>query len=132
VKKAQWLAQFKSQLIRDLTVTGYPQQIVKSSGATISGIAHKATETQVEVQTPYGSMAVQWSEMSPATILSLANYFTQINANNPAVADRLWVSGVFAILNGMQSQGTVLLNNAADKKAEYRDQLPIFTETPKP
>jgi len=130
LKKSQWLQGFKTTLMSDLSGSGYPQPVVKRTGATISGVAHKATKSQIEIQTPYGNVVVLWQEMSPATLLSMADYFTLRNTQPDAIADRCWLSGVYAFQNGLQKQGVALLNKAAEKKVEYRDLLPLFVESP--
>ena len=132
LKKGQWLQGFKSTLMSDLAGTGYPLPVVKRTGATISGTANKATKSQIGIQTPYGNVVVLWQEMSPATLLGMADYFTTKTTQPDALADRFWLSGVFAFQNGFQKQGLVLLNRAAEKKPEYQGFLPLFSETPAP
>jgi len=130
LKKAQWLQAFKATLSNDLALTGYPQPVVKRIGASVSGMANKATKSQIEVQTPYGRVAIQWLEIAPSGILAMADYFTQKNTQPDAVADRLWLSGVFAFQNGLQKEGLALLKRAAEVKVEYKEALPMFGETP--
>ena len=127
LKKAQWLVRFKSQLIKDITESGYPQPVSKRNGAAISGLAHSATKIHIDFKTPYGIVGVQWLELAPATILGMADYFTKKNAEPDSEADRLWISGVYATEFGLQSQALPLLKSAADKKAEYRDQIELLT-----
>jgi DNA-directed RNA polymerase subunit RPC12/RpoP len=130
MKKPQWLQAFKATLSGDLSSTGYPGPVVKRIGAAVSGVVHKATKSEIVIQTPYGGMGVQWLEIAPSGILAMADYFTQKNTQPDAIADRLWLSGVFAFQVGLQKEGLLRLNRAAEKKADYKDFLPMFGDAP--
>lgn len=126
VKKAGWLADFKAALIADVNAAGYPGKVTKRQGGPIPGVARKASETQVAMVSPYGSIPVQWTELSPQMLWTMANYFTQ---RDPAgAAQRLWLTGVFAYEFGMKSQGVAALKKAAEAKAELQGELPLFAE----
>jgi len=128
LKKAQWLVKFKETLIADFNATGYPQPVFKLNSAPIEGGVHKADKTKIEITTPYGSVLVQWYELPLSEVLAMADYFTK-KANVPNIAaDRMWLSGVFAIEAGMEKQGNALLESAAQNKPEYHDLLPLFSK----
>ena len=126
LKKAQWLAKFKETLIDDLNGTGYPLPVSKINSAPIEGGVHKATQTQVEIQTQYGMVDVLWTELPPAEILAMAGYFTG-KVNSPdTVVERQWLSGVFAVTAGMPREGMTFLEMASQTKPEYRDAMALF------
>jgi len=126
VKKADWLVKFKTILINDLNAAGFPETIRKKTGAVVPGGIKKASETQLQAQTPYGFIPIAWQDVSAPTLLAMASYFTK-SATSPALAaDRNWVSGVFAYESGLTKEARELLAQAAQTKAEYRDQLGLF------
>lgn len=129
VKKASWLQRFKSVLTNDVNAAGFPETIRKKNGAVVSGGIKKATEKQLEAQTPYGFIPVSWTEVPASMLLTMANYFAK-NASTPDLAaERNWLSGVFACEEGMKKEGRALLAAAAQSRAEYRDDLALFFDT---
>ena len=130
LKKAEWLQSFMSTLAADLAATGYPQPTIKRNGVAIAGTANKITKTQIEIQTQYGRVEVPWQEVSPGSVLAMAEYFAARNTKPETTADRWWVAGVFAVQNGLQKHGLELLNRAALSKPQYSESLPLFNESP--
>lgn len=126
LKKAQWLESFKETLIGDINATGYPLPVSKINSAPIEGGVHKATQTQIEIQTTYGMVDVLWTELPPAEILAMAGYFTGKASSPDAVVDRQWLAGVFAMTAGMPKEGKTYLDMASQKKAEYHDDMALF------
>ncbi|HWB60671.1 MAG TPA: hypothetical protein VG733_14345, partial [Chthoniobacteraceae bacterium] len=126
LKKAQWLAQFKQTLIADINAVGYPLPVTKINSAPIEGGVNKATQTQIEIQTQYGMVDVLWTELPPAEIFSMANYFTNKAGSPQAIADRQWLSGVFAMTAGLTKDGRACLDSASQAKPEYHDELALF------
>ena len=127
LKRAQWLQSFNATLLNDIaTSEEYPQAMVKRSGAFVAGGLINGTKTQLEIKMQYGKMSVPWLEISPATILSMADYFSSKKARPEALPDRWWCEGVFAYQNGLPKQGLILMNKAIEKKPEYKEFLPMF------
>ena len=126
VKKAEWLMKFKTILTNDLNAAGYPESFRRKNNMPVMGGIKKATNTQMQEQTPYGFIPVPWSEVPVPTLLAMANYFAKNAASPDLVADRNWLSGVFACELGMAAEGRVLLTQAAQGKPDYRDQLGLF------
>lgn len=131
LKKEQWLVKFKTTLISDINASGYPQPVSKRNSAPIAGGVHKATTAQIEIQTPYGIVPVLWSEMTPAMILAMADYFSKKNSAPGTSADRAWLAGAFAMQAGMKKEGEKLLLQASQEKADYGNELPLFIEVAK-
>ena len=126
LKKAQWLSQFKETIIADINAIGYPLPVAKINSAPIEGGVTKATQTLVEIQTKYGPVEVLWTEMPPAEILAISEYFTGKATTHEAVIERQWLSGVFAMTAGLSKDGKALLDNAAQMKPAYHDAMAIF------
>ena len=82
----------------------------------------------MEMPTPYGWFPVLWTELAPATVLKMGQYFA-LRENEPEkAADRHWLNGVFAFELGMPREGRTLIVDAAQSKDEYKDQLALFIE----
>jgi len=126
LKKAQWLVQFKDTLVNDINVLGYTQPIVEINGASIAGGVHKATKAQLEIDTQYGALIVPWGELPPSEIMVMADYFTKKTTVPGAVADRMWLAGVFGVETGLVKNGKALLDKAATIKADYYYEMILF------
>ena len=118
--------QFKDTLANDINVLGYSQPIFKINGASITGGVHKATRAQIEIETQYGALIVPWGELPPSEILAMADYFTKKTTVAGAVADRMWLAGVFGVETGMAKDGKALLDKAARIKADYYYEMILF------
>lgn len=127
-KKAEWLKEFQTQLLADVNKTGYPDPLVKKNGTTIAGGVTAASTKQIQIKTPYGFIPVAWTDLPPATILKMAQYFAQHEISPPLAADRNWLNGVFAFSFGMGREGRTMIVDAAQAKPEYADQLALFIE----
>ena len=127
LKKGQWSQSFQTMLLTDLA-TGEPctQPLVKRTGIPVPQGAIQATKLQLDVQTQYGKLPVSWTELSPASVLAMAEFYILRNARAENVPDRCWLAGVYACQNGLKKQGIPLLNRAAEKKPEYKEFLPLF------
>ena len=127
LKKGQWTQSFQGMLLTDLS-TGEPctQLLIKRSGAPLPQGAIQVSKLQLEIQTQYGKLPVPWSELSPSSVLAIAEFYILRNARAENIPDRCWLAGVYACQNGLRKQGVVLLNRAAEKKPEYKEFLSIF------
>jgi hypothetical protein len=123
VKKADWLEKFKRALIGDITTTGYAAPIQKRNGATLPAGAHRATEEQIEVTTPFGGISAPWADIASDSILAMAQSFLKINLPQDRLSDRQWYLGVFALQIGKTQEGCNFLTQASQAKEEYRDLL---------
>ena len=125
-KKAEWLTRYKTTLIADINSGGYTQRIVRKNGVAIPGTAARATEAGFEVRTPYGNTPVAWTDLPLETIFQMGRSFIRVGMPPEVIADRAWLCGVFAFIAGKPREGRELLNAAANTKAEYKDDLPLF------
>src|SRR5678815_4324479 len=125
-KKAEWLMRFKATLIADINAGGYTRRIERKNRQAVPGTATRATEAGFEVRTPYGSTPVAWTELSLETIFQMGHSFIRAGMPPEVIADRAWLCGVFAFVAGKPLEGRKLLDAAANSKAEYKDDLPLF------
>jgi len=129
VKRFEWLAQFKATLIGDLNSAGYPAAVTKKSGAQVPGPIRKASETQIETVTPFGSLPTLWTELPPESILAMGKSFLRPELPPDTLADRQWLLGVYAIQAGRLPEGQQLLVQASQTKEEYRESLSLLLES---
>ena len=130
-KKAQWLVDWKNKLIEDINRTHFTGEITDMNGAKYSGI-DSATAQSVSMKIgPYGSAQVGWTKLPPKTLLAVSGSF--IKPGVADVADREWLSAVFAVETGQAEAAHPLADAAAKAKPEYREMLgPLFAPTPTP
>jgi eukaryotic-like serine/threonine-protein kinase len=124
--KAEWLARFKATLINDLSTVGYAEPLVKKPNLLIPGGARRASETQVEAVSQFGSVPVLWTEITPDCIFAMGQSFLRQVRTADKLADRQWLLGVYALFIGKDVQGRDLLVLAARAKDDYRLQLGYF------
>jgi hypothetical protein len=130
LKKADWLRQFKALLIQDINLHGYPNPVVNRSGGRLPDGTRQANDAALLVQTQFGVVPFAWNTIPPATLLAMANSFSQAaaGASPQQAADREWLSGVFACEEGMPRDGHTLLVQASQVKDEYKGELTVFLE----
>jgi len=128
IKMTAWLARFKEQLIQDVNTVGYPAQILKRTGLAIPGTVAKASETQVEVKSTYGSAPVPWSEISSDSVIVMARSFMRADAPPDRLAEREWNAGVYCAFFSKPKESRAYLTAAAQLKSEYQGYLPLFPE----
>ena len=128
LNKAQWLKQFKEQLIQDVNAYGYPDALINRMGGRLPDGTRKASDAGLEVQTQFGSVPFGWDTLPPAQIMALANYYakTTAAAHPEQAAARAWTLGVFACEEGMAKDGIPLLQQAAQGNADYKSKLSLF------
>jgi len=119
-KKAQWLVDWKNDLMKDLNSTHFSGALADRSGAQYTGIAG-ATDKSLSLKLRYGIARVTWAELSPQTLLNVSTSFIQPTA--PDAADRQWRCAVFAGETGQADAARQLADAAAKTKPQYRDQI---------
>ncbi len=121
-KKPQWLAEWKTKLIQDLNQRHFSGAISDSTGVQYTGI-ESATADKLMMKLPYGSVQIDWSKLSPKTLLTVSAAFIP---NAADAADREWVCAVYASETGQSDAAKPLAEAAAKTKPEYRDLLPLL------
>ena len=131
LKKAEWLRQFKAQLIQDINAYGYPNPIMNRTGGRLPDGQKKATDAGLTVQTPFGALPFPWISIPPNELLAISSLYAQNMATTAPeqAAARQWLSGVFACEEGMAREGRALLVQASQVKDEYKNELNLFVES---
>lgn len=124
-RKPQWLAEWKNKLIQDLNQRHYNGAIVDRTGAQYSGI-DSATADKLGMRVPYGSVQIDWTNVSPKTLLAVSAAFIQPNASD--AADRQWLCAVYASETGQLDAARQFGEAAAKSKPEYQDLLPLVAK----
>jgi serine/threonine protein kinase len=119
-KKAQWLVDWKNDLIRNLNSTHFSGALADRSGEQYTGIA-SATDNDLSLKLRYGIARVTWAELSPQAVLNVSTSFIQLTA--PGAADRQWRCAVFASETGQAEAARQLADAAAKTKPQYREQI---------
>lgn len=118
-RAANWLVEWKTQLIDDLNTRGFNGRIITST-AEYTGIAG-ATATSVKLRNPYGFTEIDWRKVPPATLLAASTALA-------TDADRQWRSGVFAWTIGQTDASKKLFDAACAAKPSYRDARKFFDQ----
>ena len=119
-KRAQWLIDWKNNLIDDINRAHFSGAISDSSGAKYTGIAG-ATDQSVSLRLPYGIARVAWRDLSPKTLLTVSTSFVKPNA--PDAPDRQWRCAVFASEFGQTEIARQLAEAAVKVKSQYHEQI---------
>ena len=121
-KRAQWLIDWKNNLIYDLNRTRFIGAIADSSGGQYTGII-SATDQSLSLRLPHGIARVAWTKLAPKTLLTVSASF--IRSGAPDAADRQWRCAVFANEFGQTERARQLAEAAAKAKPEYREQISV-------
>jgi serine/threonine protein kinase len=126
-KKAQWLVEWKNDLIKDLNDTHFSGALADRSGEQYTGIAG-ATDQSLSLKLPHGIARVTWAELPPQALLNISTSFIQ--PSGPDAADRQWRCAVFASETGQIEAARRLANSAAKTNPQYRDQISALLAAP--
>jgi serine/threonine protein kinase len=126
-KRAQWLTDWKNNLIDDINRAHFSGPISDSGGAKYTGIAG-ATDQSLSLKLPYGIARVTWRELSPETLLTISTSFVKPNA--PDAPDRQWRCAAFASEFGQTEVARQLAEAAAKVKSQYHEQIPQLFPPP--
>jgi serine/threonine protein kinase len=129
-KKAQWLIDWKDDLIKDLNDAHFSGALADRSGEQYTGIA-SATERGLSLKLRHGIARVPWTELSPEALLRVSTSF--IDPTGPDAADRQWRCAVFASETGQVEVARQLADAAANAQPQYRDQISaLFSDVSQP
>ena len=129
-KKAQWLANFKSQLIEDLNKTGYALTITRKTGEAVPGGVAKANDQQLILRA--GGAALPWADLSLDSAYEMGQSFIQPDMPPDITAFRKWHLGVFAFYAGKNKEALELLTAAAKLRSVFKEELPLFEKASGP
>jgi serine/threonine protein kinase len=119
-KKAQWLVDWKNDLMKDLNDMHFSGALADRSGEQYTGIAG-ATDKSLSLKLPYGIARGTWADLSPQALLNVSTSFIQPTA--PDAGDRQWRCAVFASETGQAEAARRLADAAAKTNPQYRDQV---------
>lgn len=122
--RAKWLVEWKSKLISDINQTGYGGVVTDIHNVRYDGPVRHATASKLELKTRYGSVMTDWLNLSPAMLLKMSTAFIRPGVSD--LAERQWLSALFAAQTGQDKEAQELAGKAAGAKAEYRELLPRY------
>jgi serine/threonine protein kinase len=129
-KKAQWLIDWKNELIYDLNRRHFSGAFTDRSGVHYTGIA-SATDDSLSLKLPHGIARVTWEKLPPIALLTVSKSFIKPGA--PDAAHRQWRCAVFASETGQAEAARQLADAAAKTKPQYRDQISaLFSDVSQP
>jgi hypothetical protein len=131
-KKASWLANFKSQLIEDLNAKGYSKPIKSKQGSPSAGPVAKADDQNLMINSPTGLVPMPWTELSPESAFEMAKSYISEDLPPAIAAFRKWHLGVFASYAGKNAESKTLLEEAAQARAIFAEELPVFAQPVSP
>lgn len=122
------LAKFKATLINDINAKGYTQPVAKKNGSSLPAGRLRASDAQVEVVSPFGSVSATWPDLAVNSVIGMAATFMRAETT-PLLAERQWQLGLFLLHAGLKTQGGTLLQQAAQSRPDYQELLPGIQET---
>jgi eukaryotic-like serine/threonine-protein kinase len=125
---SEWLIRFKSLLVKDLSVAGYPLAVLRKTGQPLPGNVKRADDLQIFIQSPYGSLPMPWADVSLESVIAMAQSFIRPDLPPDLAADRKWLLGVFQASVGKYNESRLQLGEAAGFRQEYKSALPWFGE----
>lgn len=123
VERMDALVKFKAQLIQDLITLGYTGPVNRRSGAAVPQGTLRATDTQLELRTPYGVLPIPWTDVTPDSVIGIARSFIRPDMPSEAAAVRQWNLGMYALAMGRRDMGRELLQAAALARPAYQPTL---------
>ncbi|MBA3543025.1 MAG: serine/threonine protein kinase [Chthoniobacterales bacterium] len=129
LQRARWLADWKTKLISDINGTGFGGVVTDIHNVRYDGPIRRATPDKIELKTRYGSVMTSWLNLSPQTLLTMSTAFIRPQVED--LAERQWLSAVFALQTGQTEKANELARAAAEAKPEFRALLPRFFPTAK-
>jgi serine/threonine protein kinase len=126
-RRVDWLVEFKKHLIEDINTTGCVAPLVKKNGQRLIGTASRADDQQIELRVQFGVLpAVKWIDISPMSVLQMSRTFMRPTLPQSALADREWQASVFCLFTQLFNEGQALMDDAANRKPEYRNDRALF------
>ena len=129
MQRCRRLVAFRNLLVSDLaTRGGYPQPLASRENVSYPRGIVTADASAVQAGTPYGTIAVAWTDFTPETLLTIARYFADATADPRMAGERDWAAATFALETGRIQQARILANLAVRNVPAYQSELAPFTE----
>jgi tRNA A-37 threonylcarbamoyl transferase component Bud32 len=135
IKRATWLVNFKELLVRDIIANGgYAGPLQRRGGGAVMGGIVSASESAVSIRIGAGSAQIQWSELTPASLLAMAKSFIKPTQTPEVIAQRQWLAAVFCIFEDLTQDSYLLMTEAAGSNVEYQEHKEKFfpSKVPEP
>jgi hypothetical protein len=117
--------------VKDLAA-GYTGALQRRNGQPVPGGIARASETQLDIRIGGGLAQINWADLTPQSVLSMARAFFRLSPAGVALADRQWQAGVFCIFTEQYTDSQQLMSDAATVKEEYRVHKARFFGEPEP
>jgi serine/threonine protein kinase len=132
---AKLLAEFKSELAADFARRAYERGDLQTRAAVqLSGKLARATDDQLVFSTPYGEILTPWVELTPATLIKLAEHYITLSAattRGEALGRRHLRLAVFCKQFGAERAATTYAKRAVEIAPSLRAEMELaFGKTP--
>ena len=124
IKRAQWLASWKTALVADINNVGFGGAVTDIHGVRCDGPVRRATATEMELKTRYWRVMTRWLNLSPQMLLTMSTAFIRPGVSD--IPERELRCAIFAAETGQKGAALELARKAAEGKTEFRDFLPYF------
>ena len=128
VKKCDWLATFKANLIADINGGGSKVPVVRRNKTIMPGFATRANDLGIEVRTEFGGAPALWTDLAPTTILTMSRAFIKPGMAPEMMAERQFLAGVFAQTAKLDKEARELLDAAVLAKPDYKKDRDLLLE----
>ncbi len=132
VHRVEWLMLFKEKLMFDLNSLTYKSPILRRSGQQIIGGVARVNEANIEIQFAYGTVPVPWTELSPQSVLAMANFYNNPSKTQKSIAARKWYAGVYCMFSQLYPEARALMDEAANLDEQYSLLKAIYFPPPAP
>lgn len=126
-QRARYLVAFRKTMLNDLKLAGgYPQPVTSVRGVTYPRGITGVNGDLLLAGTPYGQIAVPWTDFTPAVYVAVAAYYADASRNPQQAADRRWIAANYAAENNRATEAKALAARAAQDAPKYQKDLAQF------
>lgn len=125
--RVRQLVAFRKTLLNDLKVVGgYPQPVTSRRGVTYPRGLSGVQGDLLLAGTPYGSLAVPWTDFAPPVYLQVASYYADATRDPRQAAARRWLAANYALDNGRATDAKILADRAVKDAPQYQKEMGQF------
>jgi hypothetical protein len=119
LQRVRWLVDWRRKLIDDINGGGFSGVVTDIHGVRYDGPVLRATAKKFELKTRYGTVLTDWLNLSPQMLLKISTAF--IRPGVPDIAERQWLSAIFAFETEQIDAANDLASKAAGANPQFRD-----------
>lgn len=123
VKRMEALANFKADLVRELSTKGYAGPATRRTGAPLPPGTLMGNETQLQIKSPYGATPIGWLDISLDSFLAIGKSLIKPTLPKEEAAEKQWNLGNYALVIGKADIARELLAAAAEGNPEYKEAV---------